>query len=50
MINQNEDPLEKAKSINAVNSPNLNNLVQPAVYKELNTNEDDNLQSTFIYR
>ena len=44
--NPNEDPLEKAKSINAVNSPNLNNLVQPVVYKELNTNEDDNLQST----
>jgi hypothetical protein len=44
--NPNKDPLEKAKSINAVNSPNLNNLVQPAVYKELNTNEDDNLQST----
>jgi len=44
--NPNKDPLETAKSINAMNSPDLNNLVQPAVYKELNTNEDDNLQST----
>jgi hypothetical protein len=44
--NPGKDPLEQAKSINAINTPNLNTLVQPAVYKELNTNDDDNLQSS----
>jgi hypothetical protein len=43
--NPNEDPLQKAKSINAMNDPNVNVLVHPAVYKELNTNDDD-LQNT----
>ncbi len=44
--NSTEEPPEQRKSINAMNNPDVKNLVQPAVYKELNTNDDDNYQST----
>src|SRR6266487_4912789 len=45
--NSNEEPLEKAKSLNAMNDhPDVHDLIQPAVYKELNTNDDDNLRNT----
>jgi len=36
----NEDPLERAKSTNAVNTKAPKDIVQPAVYKELNTDEN----------
>lgn len=37
-----EDPLEKAKSTNAVNTKTPKDIVQPAIYKELNTDDDVN--------
>jgi len=37
---QKEDPLERAKSTNAVNTKTPKDIVQPAIYKELNTDED----------
>jgi hypothetical protein len=39
---ENEDPLEKAKAINAVNTRTSNDMIQPAEYKELNTDDDVN--------
>jgi hypothetical protein len=41
-VKEEEDPLEKAKSTNAVNTKTPKEIVQPAVYKELNTDEDVN--------